>query len=200
MCLIWGSTWMMIKIGLDGAPPITGVGVRFVIASLVLLLIVRMRRIAIPRTQSFLMLTLFLAVLHVAVPYVLVYWAEQYISSGLAAVLYSTMPLMVALFARVGLGDPITFAKLAGIVVGIAGVSVIFSDSLGWSGGRGSAGVRGGAAERSVCQSLIGGREEIRSRLQSARCAGGCRSGLAALCCWRSRFPSSRAIRSTMTS
>jgi drug/metabolite transporter (DMT)-like permease len=141
MCLIWGSTWMMIKVGLRGAPPMTGVGVRFIIAGVLVGLLVTMRRIRVPRTRHFLLLCVFLGIGHMALPYVLVYWAEQYISSGLTAVLYSTMPLAVATLARIAIGDRLTATKIAGIFTGIVGVSIIYSDSLRVGGTQGSLGV-----------------------------------------------------------
>ena len=134
MCLIWGSTWIMIKLGLRGAPPMTAVAVRFILAALLVYFIIAIRRKKIPRTRGFLLLSLFLGVVHFALPYVLVYWGEQYISSGLTAVLYSTMPIFVALLARIFIGDRLTFRKTTGILVGFAGVWVIFSDSMSFGG------------------------------------------------------------------
>lgn len=141
MCLIWGSTWIMIKIGLRGAPPMTAVAVRFIIAAAVVCGIITVRRRKIPRTRRFLLLSLFLGVFHFAVPYVLVYWGEQHISSGLTAVLYSTMPICVALLARLFIGDSLTLPKIAGIAVGFAGVWVIFSGSVSFGGDLAAAGM-----------------------------------------------------------
>jgi putative membrane protein PagO len=134
MCLIWGSTWIMIKLGLRGAPPMTAVAVRFMIAALLTFCILAVRKTKIPRTRDFFYLSCFLSVFHLALPYTLVYWGEQHISSGLTAVLYSTMPINVALLARLILGDPLTPRKLLGILVGFAGVWVIFSDSMSIGG------------------------------------------------------------------
>jgi drug/metabolite transporter (DMT)-like permease len=130
MCLIWSSTWMVIKVGLRGAPPLTSVAVRMAIAALLVAIILRVRRVAIPRDARFVRLGLFLGVFHVVIPYSLVYYGEQHIASGLAAVIYAILPLLVAILARMTLGSPLTARKLVGIAVGIAGVGVIFSDSL----------------------------------------------------------------------
>jgi drug/metabolite transporter (DMT)-like permease len=130
MCVIWGSTWMVIKIGLRGAPPLTSIAIRMVIATSVVFAILRLRRIPVPRDARFVRLGLFLGLFHIVFPYSLVYYGEQRIPSGQAAVLYATLPLMVALLARVVLGDPLTARKLFGIATGIVGVGVIFSDSL----------------------------------------------------------------------
>jgi drug/metabolite transporter (DMT)-like permease len=130
-CLIWSSTWMAIKIGLRQAPPMTTVGVRFAIAAALISAVVALWRLDVPRSRAFVSLSVFLGVCHLAVPYTLVYWGEQHISSGLTAVLYSTMPFVVALMARVILHDPLSLRKLSGIAAGIGGVCIIFSDSIG---------------------------------------------------------------------
>ena len=129
-CLIWGSTWLAIKVGLEGAPPLTGIAVRMTIASLVVFVILRARHIPLPAEKRFATAGVFLGFFHIVLPYTLVYYAEQHIPSGLAAVLYAAMPLVVALIARYTIGDRLTPRKIAGIAAGMAGVAVIFSDSL----------------------------------------------------------------------
>ena len=129
MCLMWGSTWVMIKIGVSGAPPLTTLAVRFLIAAFISAVFLRLRGIRVPRTRRFLLLSVFLGVLHQTAGYVLVYWAEQYIASGLTAVLFSTMPFAVAIISRMMLGDPLTPPKIVGIFAGIAGVWLVFADT-----------------------------------------------------------------------
>jgi drug/metabolite transporter (DMT)-like permease len=141
LCLIWSSTWLMIKIGLRDAPPITSAGWRFFLAALIIFAIVRRFRIRLPRSRAFFWLTLYLGVFQLAVPYALVYWAEQHLTAGLTAVLFSTMPIMVAILARVFLGDRLTASKLFGIGCGVAGVYFIFSDSVSAGGSAGAYGV-----------------------------------------------------------
>lgn len=140
-CLIWSSTWVAIKVGLRGAPPVTAVGVRFAVAAVVIAGIVALARLKVPRTRAFLGISLFLGLWHLSIPYMLVYWGEQHISSGLTAVLYSTMPFMVALLARLILGDRLSARKTAGIIVGVAGVWVIFSDATHIGGGNAALGM-----------------------------------------------------------
>jgi drug/metabolite transporter (DMT)-like permease len=120
----------MIKVGLDGAPPFTAAGLRFVLAALVIFAILLSRRIRLPRSKAFFRLTLCLGAFQTTIPYALVYWGEQHLTSGLTALLFSTMPLMVALMARAFLGDPLSVWKLGGIAVGTAGVYMIFADSV----------------------------------------------------------------------
>lgn len=129
-CLIWGSTWMAIKVGLRGAAPLTSIAVRMTIAALIVLVILRVRHIALPGERRFVRIGVFLGFFHIVLPYSLVYYGEQHIPSGLAAVLYAAMPLVVALIARMALGERLTPRKIMGILSGILGVAVIFSDSL----------------------------------------------------------------------
>ncbi|HXS10094.1 MAG TPA: EamA family transporter [Candidatus Krumholzibacteria bacterium] len=152
-CLIWGSTWMMIKIGLRGAPPLTSIAVRMTIASAIVAVIIALARIRVPRDARFVRLGVFVGFFQVILPYTFVYYGEQRIPSGLAAVLYATFPLLVAVLARFWLSSPLTTRKLAGVAVGIIGVAVIFSDNLrlGYEQAAGTAMVMG-----SVMASAIG--------------------------------------------
>ena len=134
LCLIWSSTWLVIKVGLQGAPPFTTAGSRFIIASVVIFAIVSYRRLRLPRTRSFFALTLFLGVFQIGTAYALVYWSEQYLTSGLTAVLFSTMPIMVAILARIILGDRLSVRKITGVVLGTAGVYVIFRHTVSIGG------------------------------------------------------------------
>jgi len=129
-CLIWGSTWMMIKIGLRGAPPLTSLALRMTVATVIVAAVVAVARIRIPRDARFRGLGLFVGVFQVILPYTFVYYGEQRIPSGLAAVLYATFPLLVALLARLWLHAPLSARGIAGVVIGMAGVTVIFSDNL----------------------------------------------------------------------
>lgn len=141
MCLMWGSTWIMIKIGVSSAPPLTALGLRFLLAAAIGGVILRLRRARIPRTRRFFTLCVFLGLVHQGAGYVLVYWAEQFIDSGLTAVLYSTMPLAVAVLSRAMLGDPLTPPRIAGILAGIAGVWLVFSDTARLGGADATLGV-----------------------------------------------------------
>jgi drug/metabolite transporter (DMT)-like permease len=153
LCLIWSSTWIMIKVGLEGAPPVKSAGLRFIIASLVILAILVHRRIGLPRTKRFYWLSLYLGLFQIGFPYALVYWAETRISSGLTSLLFSTMPFTVAMMARMILGDPITLPKFSGIVIGTLGAVVIFWDGLSLGGSRSAWGICAALAS-AVCASL----------------------------------------------
>ncbi len=131
ICLIWGSTWVVIKIGLVGVPPFLAAGLRFLLSSLVLFALVAWRRpsLRLDRDDRISILSCGLGSFTIA--YALVYWAEQYISSALTAVLCCTMPLVVALLSRFWTrSETLTGRKVGGILIGMAGTALLF-----WQGG-----------------------------------------------------------------
>jgi drug/metabolite transporter (DMT)-like permease len=131
LCGIWGSTWLFIKIGLRDLPPFTFAGLRFVLASAILGSLILIRRARWPRTRSEWYLIAVSGLLQFTLNYGLVFWGEQYISSGLAAVLQSTFPLFGLVFAHLYLpSERMTILKVVGVLLGILGVGVIFSDQL----------------------------------------------------------------------
>ncbi|HKB65622.1 MAG TPA: EamA family transporter [Pyrinomonadaceae bacterium] len=141
LCLIWGSTWLFIKLGLDDLPPFTFAGIRFVIASAILFAVIKARRLSLPRTGADWILLAVTGVLSFSLNYGLLFWGEQYISSGLAALLQATIPAFGLVFAHLYLpGERLTPAKIFGIVMGVAGVGVVFSNQLSVAGPRALAG------------------------------------------------------------
>ena len=100
LCGIWGSTWLFIKLGLADLPPITFAGIRFVIACTILFSLIRIRRIALPRARADWILLAVSGILSFGLNYGLVFWGEQYITSGLAALLQATLPAFGLVFAH----------------------------------------------------------------------------------------------------
>lgn len=159
LCLIWGSTWLFIKIGLADLPPVSFAGLRFVVATAVLWAIVALRRTPLPKgakAWSFLALT---GVLAFSVNYGLLFWGEQRTSSGLAAVLQATIPAFGLVVAHVLLpSDRMTLPKVLGVALGIAGVFVVFSDRATLAGPdalRGGVAIVGGAFAVAVSNVLV---------------------------------------------
>ncbi len=131
LCLIWSSTWLVIKIGLQTMPPFFSAGVRFVIAALTLYLFSLKLKLKFPVNFEDHKFFLYFSFGIFAIPYGLVYWAEQYINSGLTSVLFSVMPFFTAILAIKFLpSEKITFKKVSGIIIGISGVIIIFFDQL----------------------------------------------------------------------
>jgi drug/metabolite transporter (DMT)-like permease len=128
LVIIWSSTWVAIKIGLEDAPALLGAGVRFALAGGLLLGFAAARRRSL-KTDGLLALTL--GLLPFAFCYGLVYWGEQYIPSGLTAVLFGVMPLYTAILAAFLLADePLRGRTLLGVALALAGLSLAFAESL----------------------------------------------------------------------
>lgn len=128
LVVIWSSTWVSIKIGLDDLPALLGAGIRFAFAGAVLLVGAALWRRPL-RTDVPLMLLLGLGPF--AATYGLIYWAEQHVPSGLAAVLFGVLPLYVALLAAALLPDePLRARLLAGVAIAIGGLALAFRESV----------------------------------------------------------------------
>lgn len=127
ICLIWGSTWLVIKIGLVGVPPFLGAGLRFTLASAVLFALIAARGTPIRLDRDGRIAVLSCGLLGFTLSYACVYWSEQYISSGLAAILYCMMPLFTALLSRFWTrSETLSARKVGGILVAMAGTAVLF--------------------------------------------------------------------------
>jgi drug/metabolite transporter (DMT)-like permease len=135
LSVIWGTTWIFIKLGLRDLPPFTFAGIRFLVAASILWLIVLWRRQGLPRKSSDWLMIAWTGFIAFAVNYGLIFWGEQYITSGLAAVLQSTIPAFGLLIAHFHLpAERITIRKMAGVVLGMAGTAVIFHDQMAVEG------------------------------------------------------------------
>jgi drug/metabolite transporter (DMT)-like permease len=133
--LIWGSTWLVIKIGVATVPPFLAAGVRFALAVCILAVIVRIRKIPVPRTPDALRVYAAVGLCTFGLSFALVYWAEQFIPSALASILFAASPFWVALFSRLLLStESIDKFKAAGILSGFAGIVVIFWGDIGPAG------------------------------------------------------------------
>jgi len=131
LCGIWGSTWLFIKLGLQDLPPMTFAGIRFLIASLVLGSIIVIRRIDFPRNRRDWQLMALIGLLGVALNYGLLFWGEQHISSGLAAVLHASIPLSGMVIAHYHLpAERVTVPKIGGVLLGISGLVLIFFNQI----------------------------------------------------------------------
>jgi drug/metabolite transporter (DMT)-like permease len=128
LVLIWSSTWVAIKFGLEDSPPLLGAGVRFALAGAVLLVFAAIARRSL-RTDW--VLAAVLAIAPFAFAYGLVYWGEQHIPSGLAAVLFGVLPLYTAVLAGIFLPEEPLRARLVfGVMVAIGGLALAFAESL----------------------------------------------------------------------
>ncbi len=132
---IWGSTWLVMKTGLDALPPLTFASLRFAVAIVPLAALVRWRARPLPRTPRAWRLMVGSGLLTFALTYGLVFWGQQFVSSGLGALLFATFPLFGLVIAdRWVPGEPLTVTRLVSVVVGVVGVGVLFAEQLHGSG------------------------------------------------------------------
>ena len=135
LCGIWGSTWLFIKIGLADLPPFSFAAIRFVFASLILSILIFARGVRWPRQRKDWLVLAIVGLLQFSLNYGLVFWGEQHIASGLAAVLQSTFPAFGLIIAHFYLpAERITTRKALGVLLGVVGVTIIFSDQLAIAG------------------------------------------------------------------
>lgn len=128
---IWSGTWLFLKVGLRDLPPLSFAWLRALLAAIVLVVIVSLRRTRWPRKFSDWWLMAMSGLMVFAINYGLLCWAEQFISAGLGALLASTVPLFGLVIAHRQIpGERLTFPKVFGVLIGIAGVGVIFSGQL----------------------------------------------------------------------
>jgi drug/metabolite transporter (DMT)-like permease len=135
LCIVWSSTWLAIKIGLRDLPPISFVAIRFVVAIAVLIALSIGRVRLLPSRGSDYLVLAVTGVLMFAVNYALLFWAELYVSSGLAAVLQATIPIFGMFFAHWMLPDePLRLQRFAGALLALGGVALICGRLLDFGG------------------------------------------------------------------
>jgi drug/metabolite transporter (DMT)-like permease len=134
LCIVWGTTWIFIKLGLADLPPISFAALRFTVACLILLPIIFLQKIEFPKGKKIWLIIFVTGILQFFFNYGLLFWGEQYITSGLAAVLQATIPAFGLVLARIYVGEQITGLKIFSILLGLAGVAVIFREQLSLNG------------------------------------------------------------------
>lgn len=131
LCLIWGSTWLVIKIGYGGLGPFTVAALRFLLAGVSLAVLLPIIGARWPRGLTEWMVVVFVGVVLFAADYGLIYWGEQFLDSGLTAILFATLPLLTVACAHVYLpGERLTPRKLLGTLLAFAGVVALFGEGL----------------------------------------------------------------------
>ena len=132
LCLIWGTTWVGIKASLESLTPFMSAGTRFILASLVIYLIMQLKKITLQTDKLSMKLYFFMGFFSFIIPFGLVYWSQQFVPSGLSAVLFAVYPFFVAIFSYFRIPEEkIGIIKVTGIIIGFTGILVIFSDSFG---------------------------------------------------------------------
>ena len=126
LCVIWSSTWIAIKWGLQDLPPISFAAIRFLIAIVGLLAVSIGRVPLLPRNRGDWLILAFTGVVMFAVNYGLLFWGELHVSSGLAAVLQAIIPVAGMIFAHWLLpSEPMRWQRVVGALLAVVGVTLI---------------------------------------------------------------------------
>lgn len=133
--IVWGSTYLAIRIGVQDLPPALFAGSRFFISGIAMYLFARATGRSIPYTKTDLRRLAIVGIFLLVGGNGLVVWSEQWVHSGLAALIIATVPLfMSSIDSLTPGGHRLSRIGWAGIVIGFAGVGVLVSPSLGLSG------------------------------------------------------------------
>lgn len=138
MCLVWGTTWIVLKTSLvEGTPPIYGVGLRFLLAGAVLWIIFFLKHESLPMTKRAWYIYLQFAIFNFTIAYALTYWGTQYIYSSVASIIWAGFPLVVGALAHFQLPDErLTLYRIISILLGTVGVVIIVSQGQHLGGER----------------------------------------------------------------
>ncbi|MGB1289314.1 MAG: DMT family transporter, partial [Aggregatilineales bacterium] len=129
--LIWGASFMLIRVGVESVHPLHLVFLRVGIAAVCLCLIVMAMRKAIPRDFKTLVAIFVIGIGNTVIPFLLITWGEQTVESSMAAVLQATAALFTLVTAHFAFADErITPQKIAGLMLGFIGVIVLSGRNL----------------------------------------------------------------------
>ena len=132
MCLIFGTTFLAIKVGVDaGAPPLFFAGSRFLLAGIIVLVALKLSHGEIGFKQVRRWDVALVGLLKTGVLFGCLYWGEKYISSGIAALLSATTPMMIGIAEWFQGTRENTWIKGCGLLISFCGVTVAVLPALG---------------------------------------------------------------------
>ncbi|HEV2250593.1 MAG TPA: EamA family transporter, partial [Candidatus Limnocylindria bacterium] len=126
MVLLWGSTWAAIKIGVAEVPPYLFAFERAIAVSTILTLTVLGLRQSFPRTRTALLASAVAGLFNIGTSWALIFWAEQFVPSGLVAVFGAMAPVWTAILAHFFVqGDRLSRLKIVALVLGLVGTALL---------------------------------------------------------------------------
>lgn len=130
VCIVWGTTYLAIRIGVHDLPPMLFAGLRWILAGTILYTFLRIRNYTRPN-RSEIIHSGIIGILLLGFGNGLVVFAEQWIPSGLAALIITTVPLWLVLFeSLLPNGSKLNFEIISGILLGLVGIILIFSSDI----------------------------------------------------------------------
>lgn len=130
VCLIWGTTWFAMEVALHSIPPMFATALRFLLAAPLLIILTKAlnQPLLFPKGKRRWMLIV--AIMYFAIPFTLMIYGEQYISSGLASIIFANMPIAVMLTSGLFLGLRLEKHQLFGLVLAVISLCLILSNEM----------------------------------------------------------------------
>jgi drug/metabolite transporter (DMT)-like permease len=125
LSVLWGLTYFFAVIATHSVPPLTLVLLRVALAAMVLVPIVLLMGFRLPDNLATWRSLVILASLNNIIPFTLMFYGQPHVTGGLASVINATTPLFTILIARIFAQEPLSAAKIAGVLLGLAGVAVL---------------------------------------------------------------------------
>src|SRR5712692_4591868 len=126
LAALWGASFLFIKVAIADMSPLTLVAVRLVLGSLGLLLVVPFRPAIIKGWQTRLWGFFVVAIFNAVIPYLTISWGEEFVTSGMAAILNATTPLVVVILSNWWPGgERLTWRRMIGVLIGFLGVGLL---------------------------------------------------------------------------
>ena len=132
MSLVWGSTWMAIRVLVTAVPPMRSASLRFFLASAILFAVVLFKRLPWPTGRG-LRATLLLSLTMIAIPSALTFWSEQRLSSGLTAMIFGAMPLITAILTPWMARRSVPRTAWQAMIIGLGGMGLVLSGAISTS-------------------------------------------------------------------
>ncbi|MBU2992795.1 DMT family transporter [Octadecabacter sp. 1_MG-2023] len=123
--LIWGGTFMVVAIALEGYGPLTVACARTTLGAVTLLLLVRLLNRPLPRGRAVFAYLGIIGVLNTALPFALLSWGQQYVPSAFAGISMAALPLFVLPLAHIFTDEKLSSRKLLGVMLGFLGAAVL---------------------------------------------------------------------------
>jgi drug/metabolite transporter (DMT)-like permease len=154
--IVWGTTWVAADTLADQVPPLRGAAARFLLAALLWVPVILLKRLKLPRGRV-LGVVLILSLTMIVAPFLLLFWARQRVPSATVAVMFSAMPLLVALLVAAFVGRPVPRSAMQATLVGLGAMALAMEASI-------SVAQAGGAAVVFLAVACIGGSSIVAHR------------------------------------
>ncbi|MGF1748133.1 DMT family transporter [Vibrio cionasavignyae] len=134
VCLIWGTTWFAMEVALHSIPPIFATALRFILAAPLLAVLAKAfnQPLLFPKGKR--RWLLIVALMYFAIPFTLMIYGEQYISSGLASIIFANMPVAVMLMSGLFLGLRLAKHQIFGLISAVVSLCLILGNEMQMGG------------------------------------------------------------------